>query len=109
MPALVAACLNIATAVGLRSVPVTVQVALALSTGSKEEPQPQPISKKCCGGWLMVRYGNSSNRYLNSRSRWLSGVTRQPCIRQAGHLEGWGWNIAGHKIKRKLLCSCSVD
>lgn len=47
MPALAAACLNMCTAVGLRSVPVTVQVGFAFSTGSSEEPQPQPISRKC--------------------------------------------------------------
>ncbi len=55
MPAWAAARLNMSTAVGLRSVPVTVQVGLALSSGSRDEPHPHPISKKRCGGWLMVR------------------------------------------------------
>lgn len=54
------------TAVGLRSLPVTVQVGLAFSTGSSEEPQPQPISRKWGGGCLIVRQGNSSRRYLHA-------------------------------------------
>lgn len=63
-PANFAASKNMLTAVGLRSVAVTLQLGLAFRMGSRLEPAPHPISAKCCGGSWTVNAGNSNRRYL---------------------------------------------